>query len=442
MELLKSLGTASEDVFTMHHYGETSPENVVLDGYRAAGSEIFRLSFGYKNKPGIGLRTWPELRDHSVDLTKFGPWLVYASSSKKTAFPEEDIREGGFAYHEEESMDRMGGWKAATELCTIEYVLKPSRGMFLAEGAEYVPDYSQHCPSMPNVNVPIRHWSGENVDINKVGIRFSQIENTHGNLRDVIFRNYFRDRPGFDPETEALSDFLASKKLGPGRDLLSAGIEDYIEPGAIAATYINDVANLTVSTNFYQDALNHARAYGLDEGDVDVVKKAFLFHEFVHAHKRKISSDRKEEIKVSELLAEFYEKRADMVDEKLAKCYRALAKYNRDYAQRHKISAKNLMKSLWSKIRALKEKYTSEAKAMELSEEETRDYVEKRLEQEIGDEESDLERIADEETEDKETKTDTKADEEYSGKRISSEKDAQEEEESEQESDDAPAEEA
>ena len=361
----------SKGIFTTHYYGPSSPVSIVLDGYKKASVEKVKSpSFAFTNN--CNAQTWSELMAHSITLTEVGDYAIYATSGRKDAYLKSDLAKYGLVHNPDESIDRMDGWIGATVGShAIECVKKPTGNSGLHEGTRFIPDYSKHCPSMTNVNVPISRWSGVNMDINKVGVGFSQIANTDNDLIDLIFTNYIKERPGFNPETEAFLEFLASRGLGPAREIKARGVENL--ENAIARTYHNGTATLVASKGIYQKALAMAKAYGLEgEEAARFAKRAVWYHELYHVFDhRKGLSERQREIDVGEFLAEFFGNRASIVSEKLARYYRAFAKENKDYAQRWREGRiKSSNAKLRSRIESLAREYASEAKHMGMSEEE------------------------------------------------------------------------
>tara|TARA_Y100000031_G_C8237609_1_gene394118 strand:+ start:875 stop:2194 length:1320 start_codon:yes stop_codon:yes gene_type:complete len=342
-----------------------------------ASIEIFKPSFGWKLP---NARAQHELTDYSIDLTELGDYLVFATSNNKFVFHKADIQRNGLGMNR----DDMGieEWIEATEGDhAIEYVSKPTGEMRLFEGPEFVPNYSEHS-AMPDVNVPIADMSGVNMDINKVGEYFSRIANLEQDLRNLIFTDYPKN-PGYNPETEAFFEFLMEKGLGPAREIKGIGVENM---EATARSRLNGTSLLSVSTEFYEKALAVAKAYGLDERDaVQFAKRSFLYHELSHDLIREKLSREAEEVKVGELLAEFFGNRSPLLEGKIAQYYGALAKENEAYADGWRGGIKSSAKSLMSKIESLVRQYASEAKDMKLDEEEARDYVESRLENDIKD---------------------------------------------------------
>ncbi|MDP7476404.1 MAG: hypothetical protein QF655_02105, partial [Candidatus Woesearchaeota archaeon] len=314
---------------SLRYYGPSYPDNIsafIPEGapFSNASVEIFKLGFGWKVP---NARTHQELTDYSIDLTEIGDYLVFATSNNKFVFHKADIQRNGLGMNR----DDMGieEWIEATEgEHAIEYVSKPTGEMRLFEGPEFVPNYSEHS-AMPDVNVPIADMSGVNMDINKVGEYFSRIANLEQDLRNLIFTDYPKN-PGYNPETEAFFEFLMEKGLGPAREINGIGIENM---EATARSRLNGTSLLSVSTEFYEKALAVAKAYGLDERDaVQFAKRSFLYHELSHDLIREKLSREAEEVKVGELLAEFFGNRAPLLEGKIAQYYGALAKENEAYA--------------------------------------------------------------------------------------------------------------
>ncbi|MDP6138807.1 MAG: hypothetical protein QGI89_01735 [Candidatus Woesearchaeota archaeon] len=393
---------------SLRYYGPSYPDNIsafIPEGapFSNASVEIFKLGFGWKVP---NARTHQELTDYSIDLTEIGDYLVFATSNNKFVFHKADIQRNGLGMNR----DDMGieEWIEATEgEHAIEYVSKPTGEMRLFEGPEFVPNYSEHS-AMPDVNVPIADMSGVNMDINKVGEYFSRIANLEQDLRNLIFTDYPKN-PGYNPETEAFFEFLMEKGLGPAREINGIGIENM---EATARSRLNGTSLLSVSTEFYEKALAVAKAYGLDERDaVQFAKRSFLYHELSHDLIREKLSREAEEVKVGELLAEFFGNRAPLLEGKIAQYYGALAKENEAYADGWRGGIKSSAKSLMSKIESLVMQYASEAKDMKLDEEGARDYVESRLENDIKDlkesENPESDSAKDSKYEDAKTKTDT-----------------------------------
>lgn len=141
-----STRTRSEDIFALHYHGPAWPKSKLENGYTEASKAMIKSpSFGFLSPNGM---------DYSIDLTKMGPWIVYASASKKTAFLEEDFRKYGLAHSDDESMDRMGGWIGATYGShAIEYVKKSKfTGLIVArherpsehQSAKYITDILEY----------------------------------------------------------------------------------------------------------------------------------------------------------------------------------------------------------------------------------------------------------------------------------------------------------
>jgi hypothetical protein len=282
-----------------------------------------------------------------------------------TFTPVEDV----FSY--DRKQDRIGAWIDATMgNKAIEYV-KPNPEIGLFELPEHTPHYSRY-PTMTDVNLSVKSLEGT-VPINKVGVYISKIANLEQDLRDVIYTTYSNKAPGFNPETEAFLESLLSKTFFSPRKIGAVGVEDL--EGAIAATYHNDkTAVLVASKDMYAKARAIAESYGLrGEEAVKYAKRAIWYHELFHvADHRKLRSKRGKEVDVGEFLAAFFSERAKVVNEKTAGYYKAFAKENTKYADRHK----NI-------IKYLAEKYALEAKAMGMDEEQANNYVSSRLEKEI-----------------------------------------------------------
>ncbi len=402
----------------LRYWGPSSPELITQNHYTAASSAMIKSpSFAYDLPPGIGLKTWNQLRAHSTHLTEIGDYWAFATASNKFLFHKDDIRENGLAFNR----DDLGikEWRAVTELNnTVEYVLKPTGQSGLYEGGEYIHNYSKSCPSMTNVNVPISRWHGVNMDINQVGIGFSKIANAKEHLRNLIFYDYPKV-PRHNDETQDLLE-----RLDIGREITALGIEN-LENAAAKIYWYNGTSTLVESTYIHEKAQYIAQKHGLDGKDaIDEVIRYFLKHELVHnsQHKQFISK-RKQEKDVAETLVKFYNDRASKVGEKLARYFRALAAENKDYANRHRISA--IVKS---RIERLREQH-QEALDMGM-EEEAAEYA-NRLDEEIDELElSDLERTIEEEEETSETREDeselTETKEEYSEREMSTDENSQE----------------
>jgi len=442
--LFKGVSSRTTRVNSSYFYGRdapstTTPSDLIPEGapFNNSSISMFPLSYGFKNK--CSAQTRPELMDFRVSYTDIGNYAVFSTSGNRTAFHKEDIQERGFAHIWDEDKDRMDGWIGATlGSHAIEYVKKPTGESGLYESQEFIRDYSKDCPSMTNVNVPIASWSGVNMDINKVGEYVSRIANLEQDLRDVIFYDYPKV-PRYNSETEAVLESLISKGKDPRRKINAIGVEN-LEKAIAITYYTNETANLVASADIYQKALRIAENNGLKgEEAVRFAKRALWYHELFHVFDhRKFVSRGKKEIDVGEFLAEFFAKRAGIVDEKTARYYRALAKENEDYAKGWR---KGRIKNL---IESLAKQYASEAQAMGMSEEEARDYVANKLEGEIKNlGKSELEEVVDEENkeiEDGENKAEVAENKECSGKGASGKDSPKEGENAQEASNNAPAE--
>ena len=360
--------------------------------YGNANEQRFPLSYGFNNPSSA--QTWDSLMKYT-----FTPYCVvdqecnlgYVMSTvnNKWRMPIVDLEAGGVAVNPDEVynpndklQDRFGGWKAVTEQANAIDIVKPNPEIGLWQSPEFMPEYSKHSPSMTDVDVPITNHRGS-IPINKFGEYASRIANLKEDLRDVIYRNDFFEGVGFNKETEAYTDFLKEKGLGPGREIGAIGVENL--DGAIARTYHNGTATLVASKDIYDKALAIANRHGLEgEEAVKFAKRAIWYHEFYHVFNRESLPERQDEIRVGEFLAEFFGERAPQLEEKIARHYRALAKENVDYAQGWREgSIAPEAKSLRAKIANLVLRYGSEAKNMGLDGEEAKDYVANKLDEAI-----------------------------------------------------------
>ncbi len=428
--------TMSEHIHTTHYHGSASKFVVENDYTRASSALIKSPSFGFTKSSA----PMPKAIDYSIDLTKSGHWIIYASANKKTAFPEEDFRKYGFTHSDDESMGRMDGWIGATTgHHAIEYV-KPNGEIGLFELSEHIPSYSKYS-AMTDVNVPIKHLVGT-VPINKFGFYVSKLANAWEHSRDLSYIDYPK-RPGINPETLALLETLISEGGDP-REIDGIGVEN-LENHAAKIYLRDETATLVESIYIHQEAQAIAQKQGLDGKEaIDEIIKYFLKHELVHNSDRRkfISIENEEEIDVGEFLAKFFGERAEIVDEKLAKIYRALARENEDYAQGWKEGRIKSKGSLKSKLEYLAKQYASEARDMGLEGEEARDYVGRKLEEVKDSEESGLEKAVEKGAEAGENEAKDTEHKEYSKKETVSEDAREQEDSGEDTTDKASAEEA
>ena len=156
---------------------------------------------------------------------------------------------------------------------------------------------------MTDINLPVTDLLGT-VPINKFGKYISRIANVKQDLRDIIFTNYFFERPGFNPETLAMLESLIEEGLGPAREITAVGVENFSDERIAAATYHNGTAILAASKNINEWASRVSEAYGLTgENAVKFVKRFIWYHELHHVYdRRKGVSKTQKEIDVGEFL--------------------------------------------------------------------------------------------------------------------------------------------
>jgi hypothetical protein len=285
----------------------------------------------------------------------------------------------------------MDGWIGATVGShAIEYV-KPFEENELLEFPEHRLNYSQY--GMTDVNLYIRDLAGR-VPINKVGYYFSKIANLEQDLRNLIFTDYFfKEPPNYNPETLAFLEFLIEKGLGPAREIEAIGVRN-LEDDVAQTARSNGTAALIAAKDMYEKLRSVAQSHGL-EGDEAVwfEKLSTWYHELCHVYIRQLMSKSNEEVKVGELLAEFFGQRSSLLEERIAKYYKTLSSQHENYALNCKsqklLSSK--LESLNSKIESLIRKYASEARAIGMNDEEMMAYVTDRIEGEINELEKDAE---------------------------------------------------
>ncbi len=392
--LKPSLGIKHGTIQTQHYFGPnyqgTFKDFSKGDNPGKASSGLtYAPSFAFHNLSSA--KTWEALMDYGFHVTQMGDYYLINSASAKITIPKSDWKTYGpnMTINRDDLAENFSGWLAATNGShAIEYV-KPHPGISLFELPEHTPDYSQF--GMTDVKVPIKMLVGA-VPLNKVGYYISKIRNLEQDLRKIIFTNPLKERPGFNPETEAYLEFLEEIGLGHAREITAIGVQNLEK--AIAATYSGtdaktgeDVAVLVADVNLYRKASDIARKQGLSgEEAVNFVKAYILYHEIYHVlDHRKGLSEKKIEAGIGAALAEFFGERASQVREKIATYYRALAKEGRDYALRWQeggnVSARALSQS---GLEGMVKQYISEAKEKGLAGEEARDYVANKLESELG----------------------------------------------------------
>ncbi len=373
MTLLNGVNHRTTSVYSIHYYGSANTgttSDVIPKGapYTNASSELFPLSYGFDNKSSV--QTWQELMKFSYTpypvIYQGNVGFVVSTVYNKFFVGAKDLAEYGALYNPDESKDRMDGWIGATTgPHAIEYV-RPFKEVGLFELPEHIPDYSRF--GMTDVQVPIKSLKGL-VPINEVGKYISRIATLEADFRDVLFGRF-----GFNPETEAFLEFSMDKGLGPAREIEAIGVGNL--ENAIASTRFFDDGSvaLVASKDMYQKALNIAHSYGL-KGDeaVRFVKRAIWYHELYHVldHRNGLSK-RRREIDAGEFLAKFFGARAPMLERKIARYYRALERYNRDYAQHYRERG----------IQSLIGKYAAEAEEKGLKGEEAQAYIASKLEEE------------------------------------------------------------
>ncbi|MFH0868141.1 MAG: hypothetical protein V1831_02420 [Candidatus Woesearchaeota archaeon] len=422
MELHMSRGTMKVD--GIHFYGPNShgaPSDWSSYGAKEAMYSKFPINIGFDNKPSIAA-DWFELmkfsyNPHPVIYGEGKKGFVVSTANNKVLVDAKDMEKYGAIYNQDESMFNMDNWKAAGELChTIRYEIKPTGKSGFYEGEEYVPDYSKF--GMTNINVPIHRWSGKNMDINKVGIASSQIQNLWQDHRDVIYNPV---RSSYNPETEAYLNKLFSKRfMSPGKiDVL--GVEDM---SAVAATYNhNGDSTLVASIDIYQKASDIAKKYGLTGNKaVQLAKKAIWYHELYHvADRNKLLTRSMKEVNVGEFLAELFSERAGIADGNSA-YNAALARYNKNYAKGWRKFGLN------SIIGNLVRQYALEARERGMSDAEAREYAKNKLGEEFEElDASELEEIVENEEVSKEEQLEAIENKKEYSKKEMNEEDSQEE---------------
>jgi hypothetical protein len=438
-----STGTMSKDIDSVYYSGPsiaidlpdpeiygTIKESSLLKSfpegapYGNANEQRFPLSYGFNNPSSA--QTWDALMKYTI--TPYGVvdqegnlGYVMSTASNTWINPIEDLEAGGVTFNPVEDVynpndklqDRFGGWKAVTEQANVIEYVKQNKELGLWQSPEVMSEYAKHSPDMTDVKLFVTNHDGL-IPINKFGEYLSRIANLEVDLRDVIYMDHFFEGVGLNKETEAYLDFLIEKELGPGREIRAIGVENL--EGAIARTYHNGTATLVASKDIYDKALSMANKHGLDgEEAVKFAKRTIWYHELYHVFNRENLPERQDEIRVGEFLAEFLGERAPQLEGKIARHYEALAKENKDYAQRWREGRiAPDAKSFRAKIANLMLKYESEAKDMNLDEKGAKDYVANKLEEyvdelkESGDSEAE-DYSANDSKYDKNTETDSEA---------------------------------
>src|SRR3989338_6657822 len=346
-----------------------------------AGYSEIPLSMGFdyhSSQPNFARMT-----QFSINPTIIDGYVYIRTADTLRAFPLGDAAKYGIPLVLEDL--EFKGWNEATRGSkAVEYV-KPNPEVGLFEFPEHIPDYSKY--GMTDTRVPVKDLEGL-VPINIVGNYVSMIENAKQALRNIIYKNYFVEGVGFNPVTEAWIEKLLEKEgFGPAREIAAYGVENFKEEGIAARTYYNGKAVLAASRNINEWASRVAEAYGLSgpEG-IKFVKESIWRHELFHVlDRRKGGSIDETEAELGDLLAEFYKEMAETRGERYARYYRALAKFNSEYAEDYRsgrVTQEGHLSKPSSNLEDLIDQYASEAERLGLEGEEAKDYVSSRLEKE------------------------------------------------------------
>jgi hypothetical protein len=383
MALPISVGTQSESVYTSHYYGPLNlgtTLDIAENHYTEASTiGIEAPSFAFRNL--CSAQTFGEMVDFFVEYTDMGDYVVFATSSRKDAYLKSDLAKYGMIHSPDESADMMDGWIDATvpkegESLAIEYV-EPNERIGLFVMPEHQIDYSRF--DMTDVDLHVKDFSAT-IPMNEFGKYLSMVANMEIDLRDVIYEN-----GDFNPETVAFLQFMMDEGLGPGKEIEALGVMNLDR--TIARTYGDkETAMLVASTDIYDKALYIAESNGISGNEaVAFAKRAVWYHELYHVFdNREGMSEKKIEMDVGNGLADFFGKRASMLEEKLSKYSSAMEEWAADYAKTWKPLNSKSSKSLMSELESLASEYISEAKAKGLQGEEAVDYVESKLDNYIA----------------------------------------------------------
>lgn len=244
-------------------------------------------------------------------------------------------------------------------------------------------------------DTPLRKFVTDIIDCeipnNLLGKYLSYTENFRQALRRTLFEEY---RTRYDQHTVDFIDFLL-EKYGIPRDILGIGSE---KMDAVARIYPDNKSSYLVgSTDFHEKAKAMAEAYGLEgRKAIEFFEKYVIYHEFVHNFER-IKSKTQAEIETAETLMEYFIRKAgELEGAEEGKLYRILAKEAEAYAECYRkngnLNSKFKSKNLESKIAKLE----VEARNLNLEGKEARDYITKKLDEEVDSKERDLEGEIDE----------------------------------------------
>ena len=392
-----TLGTHIADIHTSSFCGPQVEGSVVLPNGPSKSMLGQAVSFGFMTYPDeikiSGKRATDFLYNPKISVVDGEPYAELRTSGNKARFHASKLIDNGFVspvYHLEDL--KIQGWRNVTERrdTAVSYSTPKKEGR-LIEGPERIAYFDPRDTQLNKFTTDVIDYEGP---INKVGKYLSLNENFRQNIRNTLFNKTHRTR--YDADTVDFIDFL-TERYGEPRNIVGIGTGIPERKDAVARlVFDNKSSYLIGSTDFYEKAKAMAESYGLHgRKAIEFVKRATLYHEIVHNF-HNIPSERDAEIDVGYTLDEFFSRKArDLTGTDEGEVYQALAEAQKAYAESWEGKSdtkKSKSRNLESKIGELE----AEAISLGLKGSKARDYVAKRLNEEVDEEyskESNLEEM-------------------------------------------------